>query len=310
MNRSLLYSESLARYCTFEIGGPARYLWKASCRDSLLEGVSWAKKRGLPWVVVGRGSNILFDDRGFQGVVLAQRFKARELERVKVPSAKNPEKVRLIVDGGWSLPQLAAKSVREGLGGLEFGCAIPGSLAGAVYMNAGAHGSDMASILERVEFLDEEGKTQWLSKEELLLSYRTSIFQRRNWIILRAQIALFLSDGAQDNLLCFARTRRAKQPQHCRSAGCFFRNPASEASAGKLIDKLGFKGWTHGPISVSDRHANFLIHRTDGGEYQRPGGYLLEAIEEIRREVYSKTGHHLESEVRFLPYDGKQFCSL
>lgn len=306
----LLEFEPLSRYCTLEIGGPARYLLKVYSSKQLSDAICWAKENQIPWVVLGRGSNTLFDDRGYLGLVLVQRIATRQFS----PSFTQGNRDHFVLDAAWPLPQLAATAMRKGYKGLEFACGIPGSLAGGVFMNAGAHGQCMSSVVEKVSFLDAKGQLHSLPKSALEFGYRKSFFQKNpGSVIVQVEISLEkdTSNEGRELLFAFAKKRRETQPQHCRSAGCFFRNPEDAPSAGALIEQSGCKGLFHHNVQVSAVHANFLIHcREDGSSSNLPSHsseQMRELIAMVRSKVQENSGHYLESEVRFLPYDAEQF---
>lgn len=337
----ILEYEPLSKYCTLEIGGPARYLLKAQRRSEIIEAVQWARAHQIPWVMIGRGSNTLFDDRGFVGLVIVPRLAEREFAPM---SHSVSGKTSFLLSGAFSLPQLAATASRKGYSGLEFACGIPGSLAGAVYMNAGAHGGSMSFLVERVDFLDENNQLRTLPGDLLEFGYRKSVFQKKNWVILSVQLGLELdsSGSSREKLFAFAKQRRETQPQHCRSAGCFFRNPEQSSralvtskkplSAGALIDKAGLKGLSLGKVQISAAHANFLVHLKgtplDRENKQQqgvllkyglteqelmmckklgPGAQMRKLIALVRNIVKTKYLYNLETEVRYLPFEGPSF---
>lgn len=295
---------SLASVSSLKIGGPARFFIRAKNSFALQNAVRWAKENVSRWVVMGMGSNVLFDDRGYDGLVIAldQEDEFSLLH-------EQDSTVSICASAGWRLAKLASKCARQRWAGLEFGCGIPGSLGGAIFMNAGAHGQEISSAIEQVEFLDEFGQLQWLKKEDLEFSYRRSVFHDHpQWVISRAHLRLQYDDEVVLRLAQWANYRRKTQPYNSPSAGCFFRNPSKKAvgqSAGFLIESLGLKGYRMGSIAVSELHANFIIHQNQ--IEKGSSSAVLKLVDHIRKEVMRRYAIYLESEVRYLPPEGASF---
>lgn len=276
----------LADYSTFGIGGPAHFFASIQTKDEAAQAFVYAKSVGLPVFVLGKGSNVLFDDRGFAGLVL--------LNRIEELLQEGP---LWTVGSGFSFVRLGRLSVKRGYSGLEFAAGIPASVGGAIAMNAGALGQETAEVLKSVEFLDERGRVHTLSKEQLSWGYRSSPFQRRRSFILGATFLLTPKDNAAKTQKESLTYRVQTQPYGEKSAGCAFRNPSS-SSAGALIEQVGLKGLKQGQILVSPTHANFLIN--EGGGKARDVMALLETIEE---RVWQEKQIRLQREIRVIPYD-------
>ena len=246
-----------------------------------------AKDMGAPFVVVGKGSNCLFDDRGFDGLAILN----------KISFLKTPEPGLFVAGAGYSFSLLGVKTARAGWSGLEFASGIPATVGGAVFMNAGANGREACEALISVDYLEPAGEIQRLGKESLHFAYRTSSFQTMPGVILSAAFRLTKSAEARKKQLDIVHYRQATQPYGQMSAGCVFRNPACSA-AGEIIDRCGLKGLAVGGAKVSEKHANFIVNTA-----QATSEDVRTLIQMIRDRVRTLTGIVLESEVRYVPYD-------
>ncbi|MBS0622935.1 MAG: UDP-N-acetylmuramate dehydrogenase [Verrucomicrobia bacterium] len=276
-------SKILAPFTTFGIGGPAEQFVIVRT----FEEMSQAMYLPRPHFILGKGSNCLFDDRGFSGSVILNRIDLFE----------DLGQGRFRAGAGMALPLLSIKTAKGGWSGLEFACGIPGSVGGAVVMNAGASGKEIADVLESVEVVDQEGRLQFFRTDQLHFSYRTSPFQQEGGgAVVAATFQLFSSVKARGIQLANIKQRKETQPLGEKSAGCIFRNLPT-VSAGQLIDHCGLKGLSVGDAVVSDVHANFIVNR---GRATSSDVQML--IEKIRGHVLEKTGHLLYEEVRKVPY--------
>lgn len=278
--------EPMARHVLFRIGGPADLLVAPRTVVELRAAAEILFGEGVALVVLGMGSNVLIGDRGIRGVVL------------KV--GKGPDRVRIdgptvVADAGAGLPALSLRTARLGLAGLEFAAGIPGSVGGAVVMNAGAHGHAMGEVVRAVEVLTPEGP-RTLRRDDLAFGYRTSVLQHNPWIVAGVEMALDPQDPAVvvERLTRWLAQRGATQPLGPPSSGCVFRNPPGD-HAGRLIDQAGCKGATVGGARVSEIHANYIINQ--GGACAAD---VLTLAEVVRRRVQEKTGQVLELEVKLL----------
>lgn len=278
---------SLKKFTTFGIGGPARFFLEAISLEDIYQAIDFCKKQKIPYFVLGKGSNCLFDDRGFSGMVIL----------MKLDSITKYEDGLFYVEAGYSFSLLGSQTARDGWSGLEFASGIPGSVGGAVYMNAGANGKETADTIVSVNFLDEEGNLETIKKENLHFSYRHSSFQTKRGVIIGATFKLIKSEIARKSQLEIIHYRKKTQPYSSKSAGCVFKNPSKEKSAGALIDQSGLKGQSVGGAQVSDMHANFVVNAG-----QATAQNVIDLIQLIKREVKAKTGYELENEVRLIPY--------
>jgi UDP-N-acetylenolpyruvoylglucosamine reductase len=277
---------ALSRFTTVGTGGPARAFAKPATLAELEEALAWAGERDLQVATIGLGSNLLVADEGFDGLVLKL---AGELAGAEV----NGE--RLLAGGGAANAVCLHRARAASLGGFEFACAIPGTVGGGVWMNAGAYGSDWAAILERALVVDAEG-SRWLAPDELGLIYRHSEL-RHGQVVAQAEFRLAPrpADEIKATVAELQALRKAAQPTNKRTFGSVFKNPDHELSAGRMLEACGLKGHRIGGAQISPRHANF-IENADGARSADAIGLMAEA----RRRAREQFGVELEHEVEFL----------
>ena len=280
-------NKPLREVCTFGIGGPARYFVEVHTVEQAQEALSLARELDLPFHVLGKGSNTLFHDMGINAVVILNKI---DFIAEIIPG-------RFHVGGGYSFSLLGVQTARQGWSGLEFASGIPATIGGAVFMNAGANGSETAAALESVDFVDADSNLQTIPKADLHFAYRTSSFQRLRGIITGATFQLKKHEQARQQQLEIINYRKHTQPYSDKSAGCVFRNPEN-LSAGSLIDKAGLKGISIGGAKVSEKHANFIVNSGKASSME-----IQELINLIRQRVKDHAGVELESEIRCIPYD-------
>ena len=278
--------ESMALHTTFRIGGPARVYAAPADTMELARAAALCREYGEPYCLIGRGSNLLVSDHGVDGVVLST-------ERMDQASVLG---TRVRAHAGISLAKLARLALDASLTGLEFAAGIPGTLGGAVVMNAGAYGGEMKDVLADVTVLAPDGTVRLLPAEELGLGYRTSRIPSNGWIVLEAELELKKGDpeAVRARMDDLAVQRKAKQPLEYPSAGSMFKRPAGYY-AGKLIDDAGLRGFQVGGAQVSEKHCGFVVNR--GGATAED---VLSLCEEVSRIVYEKFGVKLEREVKYL----------
>lgn len=280
---------ALAKLTTFRVGGSADYLTLPKTPEQLNAALNWARLEGLPVTLLGAGSNLLISDRGLPGLVICTRALRH--------SEFDPISGRVIAAAGEPWSSLAWKAARYGLKGFEWTIGIPGTVGGAVVMNAGAHGSETADILVEAAVVSPEGTQKILRPAELGYRYRTSLLQDSDCIVTTATFQL--SPG-HDPVAIKAATasdlkqRRATQPYHLPNCGSVFRNPKPH-SAGRLIEQAGLKGYRIGQAQVSTLHANFIVNL---GEAKASEVYAL--IRHIQRTIYELQGIQLETEVKMI----------
>lgn len=276
----------LKEICTIGIGGPARWYVEVRTIAEMQKALHHAFEQKLRVFILGKGSNTLFDDKGFDGLVIHN----------KISFCNEASPGIFHVGAGYSFSRLGAQTARQGWSGLEFASGIPGSVGGAVFMNAGANGAETCESLLSVDFVTENGELKRLESQEIEFSYRHSSFQSIKGAIVGAVFSLTPAPNAKEKQLSIIEYRTKTQPYGEKSAGCMFRNPPSHA-AGALIETCGLKGKTQGEAQVSPLHGNFLIN-TD----QASSADVLSLIKEIQKKVKEKYGIELESEVRYIPY--------
>ncbi len=271
----------LSDYSTFAIGGPARFFAKAATIKAMQEMLSVAYTQGIPCCVLGKGSNTLFDDKGFEGLVILNRI-----------SHLVQEEGYFTVGSGYSFPRLGKMTARLGWSGLEFAAGIPATVGGAIYMNAGAGGQETADRLKYVRYINERGEALVFESRQLNFGYRSSPFQEMKGAIVEGCFELQPQARAREEQAEHLNYRLKTQPYKERSAGCAFRNPIGH-SAGALIDACGLKGLQRGGAAISNQHANFIVNR--GGA---SAADVLGLIDEVKERVFREKGITLEEEIR------------
>lgn len=274
----------LSELTTFKIGGACRALITlpdiAACQTI----ITYLRENKIPFTLIGRGSNLLAPDQGYEGVVLKLGGA--------LASDITEENGAVTCGAGVSLKNLCLFALEHALTGLEFAYGIPGSVGGAVFMNAGAYDGEFSQILESVTVLDENGARLTLSASELNLGYRHSVFMEHPWIILQATVRLTAGDpeAIRAKMQDLLGRRKSKQPLEFPSAGSTFKRPAG-SFASKLIDECGLKGYTVGGAQVSEKHAGFVINR--GGATFADVMAVCQHVQEV---VKAQTGFILELE--------------
>lgn len=281
---------SLKAYTTFKIGGPVKYFWTASDSLELETAVKWAKEQGVPFFVLGGGSNLLVSDNGFGGLVL--HLKSSEFQ------IRNE---RIIAAAGLSLAQLGQISLKNSLSGLEWSFGIPGTLGGAVFGNAGAFGQSLADALDEVEYFDAKDLS-WgkIRPEEGEFGYRSSIFKsHRHWIIVEATFKLKAGEQGiiKQKMRHAGQIKKESQPLDLPSAGSIFKNPAQGPSAGELVEQCGLKGFKIGEAQISEKHANFIVNLGRASAHD-----VCQLIALVKQAVQQKFGIALEEEIQYLGF--------
>lgn len=314
--------ESLSAHTTFRIGGPADWYVEPETQEQLVRSVQYLRQESVPYVILGNGSNLLVSDDGFSGVVLATHGAASRnssdgaegLEEIRILEPGDTEREVLLAQGycagqeadgktlvyagsGILLSGLAAEIARKGLTGFEFASGIPGTLGGAVTMNAGAYGGEIKDVILGVKVLDRDGNVRVLHRDELELGYRHSRVQQENMIVLDALFGFNPGDTEEirKTMRELNARRREKQPLEYGSAGSTFKRPEGYF-AGKLIEDAGLKGYREGDVMVSDKHCGFVVNVGQGTCVQAD-----QVIRHVQKTVKEQFGVSLELEVRRLP---------
>ena len=280
-------NESLKKHTSFKIGGKCKILAYPKNPKQVLYILNICKNNGIPYFILGRGSNLLVSDSGFEGVVIS----SKNLNNIKLISDNE-----IYCESGVNLSKLCSFALENSLSGLEFAFGIPGSVGGAVFMNAGAYGGKMKDIVKNVTHLDNMGHIQKLSEHDLKFSYRHSVYQEQDSFILGAILKLFKSDKSKirlkmDELLG---KRKAKQPLEFPSAGSVFKRPKNGYAA-ELIEKCGLKGEKIGGAQVSQKHSGFIVNL--GGATSDDVNNLIKKIQKV---VVKNSGVFLEPEIKYI----------
>ena len=284
---NILFNEPMSRHTTFRVGGAAKCLIKINNKEQLKKLVPYLQITGQKYFILGNGSNLLVGDRGYSGIV------------VKLDDGNGSitvEGERMKVSAGTLLGKAAMEAKENSLTGMEFASGIPGTIGGAIVMNAGAYGGEMKQIVESVEVMNREGEILVLDNDTMEFGYRTSVIKSRPFVILVTVLALKKGDkeeiGAKMEEL--AKQRREKQPLEYASAGSTFKRPEGYF-AGKLIMDAGLRGFSIGGARVSEKHCGFVINSGNA-----TAADIREVIEEVQQCVKAKFGVALEREVIYL----------
>lgn len=283
----ILEQIELKKYCSYNVGGNARYYVEPTTIDETVEAVNHFRNLNVPIFFLGKGSNLLISDKGFDGCVI-------NLSQLKTVTLENGS---LYSEAGVQLTKMVMFAVSEGWAGMEDLAGIPGSLGGGVVMNAGAYSQTISDTLESVTWLDRDtGDVVTSSKDELFFSYRTSTFRNSNKVVLAARFKLIEGDAEKlrETVMAIQEKRRAMQPLNFPSCGSVFKRPPGNY-AGALIEAAGLKGMRVGGAQVSEKHANFIIN-TGGAAAED----IRQCISEVRKAVHGHSGILLEPEVIFV----------
>ena len=284
---SILTDEPMSRHTTFRVGGPADFFVTPKAKEEVRDVIRICKEAGMPYYIIGNGSNLLVSDAGYRGVIV-QIYK--EMNEVKV------EGNLVKAQAGALLSGIAAKALGAELSGFEFASGIPGTIGGACVMNAGAYGGEMKDVLESVTVLTGEGKIIELGRNELELGYRTSVIAKKGYIVLGAVLKLERGDGEKIKTYMdeLKEKRVTKQPLEYPSAGSTFKRPEGYF-AGKLIEDAGLRGFQVGGAQVSEKHCGFVINRDHA-----TAADIMELMRQVQIRVKENSGVDLEPEVKRL----------
>lgn len=311
----------LSDHCTFHIGGPADLLLTPSTTEQLLTLLRQLRTRSVPYVIIGSGSNVLFDDAGFRGAVVLTEglrdctfspmiahtacptvisaYSEVTTTRPAPTTRGGADTITVSCGAGLKLGTLCATAAQKGAGGLSFACGIPGSVGGAVFMNAGAYGGEMAQVVQSVQIFDpEKDDCLTIAVQDCAFGYRKSIFQTHpSWVILSAtlQLAVQPTQTIRQEMQKNLTARREKQPLEYPSAGSVFRRYPGHYTA-QIIEQAGLKGTRVGDAQVSEKHAGFIINRGAARAAD-----VLALIKQIRETIYEKEQIWIEPEVRYIP---------
>ena len=281
----ILKDEPMDKHTTFRAGGKADYLVMPSNEEQVRDLVLLLKRENVPYYVMGNGSNLLVRDQGFKGVIIQI---ARKMNQIRV------EGETIYAQAGALLSKIAAQALGEGLTGFEFASGIPGTLGGAVMMNAGAYGGEMKQVIVNACVLTSEGEIAVIPADLMELGYRTSVFAKNQDIILSAQLKLEYGNEAviREYMDELKEQRVSKQPLEYPSAGSTFKRPEGYF-AGKLIEDAGLRGFRVGDAQVSEKHCGFVINRGNASAAE-----VMELMRQVEDKVEENSGVRLEAEVR------------
>lgn len=288
LNCVVRYEEPLKNHTTFKIGGNCIALIEPREVSDIVEAIKICRENNIKFFVIGNGSNLLVPDEGYNGVII--KLKS-EFSMIKV------EGESLIVKSGAKLSEVYPVAYENSLTGFEFASGIPGTIGGAIYMNAGAYGGEMKDIVESVEVLDLDNfELKELKNEDLDFSYRKSIIQRKNYIITSIKLKLKKGNKEEINAVYedLRDRRNSKQPLNFGSAGSTFKRPEGHF-ASKLIEDAGLKGYHINDAWVSEKHSGFIVNKGNASFKE-----VMELIEYVQNVVFEKFGVKLETEVRIL----------
>ena len=283
---NILYNEDMKKHTTFKIGGPAECFIKIKTKEQLKEILVFAKENKIQITILGNGSNVLVLDGGIKGITLTIQIEYLDIKQ-------NNEKYKVYTGGGYKLAKLAQYLLKNGISGFEELSGIPGTIGGAVSMNAGAHGKEMKDIVQKIKCVDINGNEKEFLNEEAEFGYRKSIFKGNSYIV--TEVELNLQKGNKDEIKEkmdeYAKYRKEKQPIEYPSAGSTFKRGKDYITA-KLIDEAGLKGYSIGGAVVSTKHSGFVINKGNATAKD-----VLELVKYIKDTIEDKFGKKIELEI-------------
>ncbi len=288
------YAVPMSEYTSFRVGGKVDYLAFPEGLEDLQGILEWCGQQGIPSFILGNGTNLLVRDGGIRGMAISLSRGFLRVEEVE----RGPEGSLVFAEAGQSLGKLVEFSWKQGLAGLEFAAGIPGSVGGALFMNAGAYRGEIKDVLDSIRLLEASRLVSERRKEEWKFSYRSMGLEKKQ-VILGGKFRLKAANvqAVKNKIEEIMRQRMAKQPYDLPSAGSVFKNPA-QAPAGKLIEEAGLKGYRIGDAQISEKHANFIVNRG-----QARAEDILALIELARKKVYQEKGVWLEMEIQVIGED-------
>ncbi len=279
-------NELLSKHCSFKIGGPADIFLVPDSPDLLQEMIDFIQKLNLRFMIIGGGNNLLFADEGFRGIIVS----TGKLDKI----IRDENKLRVLC--GTSLRDLTNYCLDNSLSGLEFACGIPGSVGGAVFMNAGAYGGEMKDVITSVDYLNHKNEVKNHGHSGHNFSYRSSIYQQRHYLVLQAEFQLTPKNQEEikAEMEDLQVRRESKQPLEYPSAGSVFRRPEGHF-VGKLIDDCGLRGYSIGGAQISEKHSGFIINKGNATSQN-----VKDLILHIQETVKCKFGVELHTEIRII----------
>lgn len=283
-------NEPMKNHTSFKIGGPAEFYIKITSIEELQKILEFVKKEKIKITILGNGSNVLVSDSGIQGIVIRTNLKEIKIE------PKEQNKVEITVDDATPIGFLAQKLLKEEITGFEEISGIPGTIGGAILMNAGAHGKEMKDIVTEITAIDYNGKIHKFTNEQAKFTYRNSIFSNGKYIILQAKIILEKGNAKdiKNKMDEYAQFRKEKQPIEYPSAGSTFKRGTDFITA-KLIDEAGLKGYSIGGAKISEKHAGFIINTGNATAQD-----VLDLAKYVTDKIYEKFGKKIEFEIKIV----------
>lgn len=285
----ILKNEPMSKHTSFKIGGNADIYLKAESVEEIKQVLKIVKEKNIPLYVVGNGSDLLVKDNGIRGIVLKPDIKTMELK-------KTGDKINITVGAGVPLPRLAIEMGKKGYSGLEFASGIPGTIGGAIRMNAGAYGSEMKDIVISSTYMDSEGNTKVISNKEHEFGYRTSMFVKNKYIVLNTNIELTKGNKEEiEEIMCEKlKKRKATQPLDLPNAGSTFKRQIGIITSA-LIDEAGLKGFSIGGAEVSKKHAGFIVNTGNATAKD-----VIDLINYVQEKIYEKFNVKIEPEIEII----------
>lgn len=283
---NIFINEPMSKYTSFKIGGLAECLVKIGTIEQLISILKYVKENDIELTIIGNGSNLLISDDGIKGITA-------KIEIEKVCQDIENGTILVTVGSGVKLGLLAQKFLKQGIAGFEFASGIPGTIGGAIRMNAGAHGSEMKDIVKTITYVDRSGVIHKIRNEEAEFEYRKSIFSHKDYIIVETELQLESGniDEIKEKMTEYANYRKEKQPIEYPSAGSTFKRGTDFITA-KLIDECGLKGYQIGGAQISEKHAGFIINKGNATAKD-----VIDLMEYTKKQVYNKFGKTIEAEI-------------
>ena len=286
---NIYINEPMNKHTSFKIGGPAECFIKIKTIEQLRNILEYEKKDNIPLTVIGNGSNLLVSDDGIKGIVL-------KIEIEKIDEHIQNDEILITVGSGIKLGAIAQKCLKEEIAGFEFASGIPGTIGGAIRMNAGAHGSEMKDIVKTVTYMTRDGEVHTITNEQAKFEYRKSLFAEKDYIILEVEMQLKKGNAEEikEKMTEYATYRKEKQPIEYPSAGSTFKRGTDFITA-KLIDECGLKGYQIGGAQISEKHAGFIINKNNATAKD-----VINLMEYTKEQVYKKFGKKIEQEIEII----------
>lgn len=291
---NIKFEEPMKLHTSFKVGGVADLFITANTIEEIKEVLNISKENNIPLKIIGNGTNLLVKDKGFRGIIL--KINLQEININKIDESEENDKYIVNVQSGMAIGKLAQILLKNEIGGFEFASGIPGTIGGAIKMNAGAYGGEFKDIIQDVTYLNAENEIVVIQNSECNFSYRHSLFSDKDYIILECNLKLHkdTKDNIQKKLDENLQNRKEKQPIEYPSAGSTFKRGEDYITA-KIIDECGLKGYTIGGAQVSEKHAGFIINKNNATAED-----IINLIQHVRETVYEKTGKKIELEIEII----------